>query len=66
LIVGQGEIPLAPLLRAVHESGYRGAYSVEIFSSGVPDPLWSADLSWVITESRAGLERAWREAFLGA
>ncbi len=63
LIVGRGEIPLAPLLRAVHESGYRGAYSVEIFSSGVPDPLWSADLSWVITESRAGLEQAWREAF---
>ncbi|HXT34535.1 MAG TPA: sugar phosphate isomerase/epimerase family protein [Chloroflexota bacterium] len=63
LIVGQGEIPLAPLLRAVHEGGYSGAYSVEIFSSGVPEPLWSADLEWVITESRAGLERAWREAF---
>ncbi|HVC82990.1 MAG TPA: sugar phosphate isomerase/epimerase family protein [Chloroflexota bacterium] len=64
LVVGQGEIPLAPLLRAVNDSGYRGAISVEIFSSGVPDPLWSADLAWVITESRAGLERAWREAFV--
>lgn len=62
LIVGQGEIPLPPLLRAIHESGYRGAYSVEIFSDGVPDPLWKADLSRVITDSRAGLEAAWREA----
>ena len=63
LIPGQGEIPLPPLLRAIHESGYRGAYSVEIFSSGVPDPLWEADLSRVIAESRAGLDRAWQQAF---
>jgi sugar phosphate isomerase/epimerase len=62
LIVGQGEIPLPPLLRAIHESGYRGAYSVEIFSDEVPDPLWKADLSRVITDSRAGFEAAWREA----
>jgi len=63
LIVGQGAIPLPPLLRAIYESGYRGAYSVEIFSHDVPDPLWEADLSQVITDSRAGFEAAWREAF---
>ena len=63
LIVGQGAIPLPPLLRATHESGWRGAYSVEIFSNDVPDPLWEADLVQVITDSRVGLERAWREAF---
>ena len=63
LIPGHGEIPLPSLLRAVHESGYRGAYSVEIFSSGVPDPLWQADLRTVITGSRAGLESAWQQAF---
>ncbi len=62
LIVGQGEIPLPPLLRAIHTGGYSGAYSVEIFSRDVPDTLWDADLSWVITESRDGFERAWREA----
>jgi sugar phosphate isomerase/epimerase len=62
LIVGQGEIPLPPLLRAIHESGYRGAYSVEIFSSGVPDPLWQADLVQVIKDSRAGLDAAWQQA----
>lgn len=63
LIVGQGDIPLPPFLRAVHESGYRGAYSVEIFSSDVPDALWQADLVQVIKDSRAGLVAAWRAAF---
>jgi sugar phosphate isomerase/epimerase len=63
LIVGQGEIPLPPLLRAIHETGFRGAYSVEIFSNDVPNPLWEADLSQVIHDSRAGLDAAWKAAF---
>lgn len=63
VIVGQGEIPLPPLLRAIHESGYRGPYVVEIFSGDVPDSLWKGDLSAVIQESRDGLDRAWSEAF---
>lgn len=65
-IVGQGEIPLPPLLRAIDAAGYTGAYVVEIFSSGVPDALWDTDLEWVITESRAGLDRAWRQAYSAA
>lgn len=63
LVIGQGDIPLAPFLRAVHEAGYRGAYSVEIFSSGVPDALWQSDLVQVIKDCRAGLDAAWRAAF---
>jgi sugar phosphate isomerase/epimerase len=63
LIPGQGEIPLPPLLRAIHESGYRGPYVVEIFSGDVPDSLWEADLAQVIVESRSGLDHAWRAAF---
>lgn len=62
LIVGQGEIPLASLLRAVQKGGYQGAYSVEIFSHDVPDPLWEADLRRVIIDSRVGFDAAWREA----
>ncbi len=61
-IVGQGEIPLPALIRAIHDSGYRGAYVLEIFSSEVPDSLWDAELSGVVSDSRIGLERAWREA----
>jgi sugar phosphate isomerase/epimerase len=63
LIVGQGAIPLPPLLRAIYLGGFRGVYSVEIFSKGVPDALWEGDLERVITESRAGMEAAWRQAF---
>ncbi len=63
LVIGQGAIPLPPLLRAIHESGFRGAYALEIFSGDVPDALWKADLSKVIEDSRAGLEAAWQQAF---
>ena len=63
VIVGEGEIPLPPLLRAIHESGYRGPYVIEIFSGDVPDSLWKGDLASVIRKSRDGLDRAWQEAF---
>jgi sugar phosphate isomerase/epimerase len=62
-IIGQGEIPLPALLHAIHEGGYRDAYALEILSQDVPNPLWDADLSEVIRDSRSGLEKAWREAF---
>lgn len=61
-VVGQGEMPLPDLLQAVHESGYRGAYALEIFSQNVPDSLWESDLSKVITESRSALDRAYSES----
>lgn len=62
-IVGEGEIPLPPLFRAIYESGYRGPYVVEIFSGDVPDSIWERDLSGVIEQCRAGFDRAWQEAF---
>lgn len=64
LIPGQGEIPLPAFLRAVREAGFSGAYSVEIFSRGVPDALWEADLEQVIRDSRAGLDRAWEKSLV--
>ncbi|MGI8825673.1 MAG: sugar phosphate isomerase/epimerase family protein [Chloroflexota bacterium] len=64
LIVGQGDIPLSPFLRTVHETGFDDPYVVEIFSGDVPDSLWKGNLDAVITESRAGVERSWNEAFL--
>ncbi|HZT95595.1 MAG TPA: sugar phosphate isomerase/epimerase family protein [Chloroflexota bacterium] len=59
LIPGDGVIPLPTLLRAIRESGFRGAISVEIFSGEVPDSLWEGDLEEVIRQSRKGLNRAW-------
>jgi sugar phosphate isomerase/epimerase len=64
-VVGQGIIPLPPLLRAIHDSGYRGPYVVEIFSQDVPDSLYDSDLHQLIRDNRAGLDAAWREAFGG-
>ena len=61
-VVGQGEVPMGTVIRAIHEAGYRGAYTLEILSEDVPNPLWEADLSGIIKESRVGLEEAWREA----
>lgn len=63
LVIGAGEIPLAPMLRALHEGGYRGPYSLEIFSGDVPDSLWAGDLEAVIQTSWAGLQTAWEQAF---
>ena len=64
--VGDGEIaPLLPgLLRAISETGYEGAYTLEIFSEEwLPDSLWRGDLSATITRSRAALAQAWQEAW---
>jgi len=59
LIPGDGDIPLAPLLRATREGGFTGAYSIEIFSNGVPDALWKQDLDEVVRRSANGLKQAW-------
>ncbi len=64
LIPGRGEIPLDAFLRAVRQTGYAGAYSVEIFSGDVPDSLWQNDLEQVIQQSRAGLDKAWQESLV--
>ncbi len=63
LSIGHGEIPFPALLRAVHASGFRGPYVVEIFSAGVPDALWEGDLKQLIRDNRANLETLWQAAF---
>jgi len=62
LVPGDGTIPLGRLLRVVHETGYTGACTVEIFSQHVPDSLYQSDLHAVIQRARQGLERAWQDA----
>ena len=65
LVPGQGEIPLPLFLAAVHAAGFRGAYSVEVFSQGVPNALWDGDLEKVIFDSRTGMDAAWAAANIG-
>jgi sugar phosphate isomerase/epimerase len=59
IVPGDGAIPLAKLLRATRETGFTGAYVVEIFSNDVADSLYETDLADVIHRSRAGLDAAW-------
>ncbi len=54
---------LVPLLRAIHDAGFRGAYSVEIFSGDVPDSLWQGDLAQLIRDNRVNFDIAWHAAF---
>lgn len=61
LIPGDGLIPLHDLLHATWEAGFRGACTVEIFSSDVPDSLYDGDLNDLIAASREGLEQAWQK-----
>lgn len=58
-IPGQGEIPLGCLIKAVKDTGYQGAYVLEILSENVPDSLWNQDLELVIEKSREGFMKAW-------
>ena len=61
LIPGDGIIPLGELLHVVHETGYTGACTVEIFSQNVPHSIYQTDLYDVIQRSRKGLEDAWSQ-----
>ena len=62
-VVGRGEIPLAEMLRAFYDAGYRGTYTLELFSRlELPGSLWAGDLADLIVDNRAGLEDAWRRA----
>ena len=63
LSMGHGEIPFPAFLRAIHASGFRGPYVVEIFSAEVPDPLWEGDLRQLIRDNSTNLDAIWQAAF---
>jgi sugar phosphate isomerase/epimerase len=62
LSIGHGEIPFPAFLRAIHASGFRGPYVVEIFSAEVPNPLWEGDLKQLIRDNRTNLDAIWQAA----
>jgi sugar phosphate isomerase/epimerase len=62
--VGKGDMPLPTLLRAIHEAGYRGAYTAELFSDkSLPDSLWNGDLKQLVVDNKEGFDQVWRKAF---
>ena len=51
-------------LRVIHETGYRGPYTLELFSvESLPDSLWKTDMTKLLADNRAGFDAAWRTAF---
>ena len=59
IVPGDGETPLAALMRATRGAGYDGIYAVEIFSDGVPDSLYAGDMEAMLTRCQSGMRDAW-------
>jgi sugar phosphate isomerase/epimerase len=58
---GSGEIPLVKLLKAIHATGYAGAYTLEIFSElDLDDSLWK-DPRRTVIEGRDAFARVWEQ-----
>ena len=56
---GDGVIPLVPLLRAIRDGGYGGAYTLEVFSEiRLEGSLW-ADPRRTVTEGKKAFEKIW-------
>lgn len=62
LVPGDGEIPLAALIKATRATGYARPWVVEIFSNDVPDSLYDVDLEAVVIRCRVGMAAAWAGA----
>ena len=58
---GDGEIPLVPLLQAIRDAGYTGAYTLEIFSEPhLAGSLW-ADPGHTVREGRRRFHQLWEQ-----
>jgi sugar phosphate isomerase/epimerase len=61
--LGQGEIPLAKMIRAVRATGYDGPWVVEILSSlHLDGSLWKSDMDEVLRKNHEAFDRFWRES----
>jgi sugar phosphate isomerase/epimerase len=61
--LGQGEIPLAPMMRAIRQTGYDGPWVVEILSSlHLDGSLWKSDMDEVLRKNHEAFDRLWQES----
>jgi sugar phosphate isomerase/epimerase len=61
--LGQGEIPLAKMIRAIRATGYTGPWVVEILSSlHLDGSLWKSDMDDVLQKNHEAFDRLWRES----
>ncbi|HEU4450821.1 MAG TPA: sugar phosphate isomerase/epimerase family protein [Gaiellaceae bacterium] len=70
VLPGDGVIDLPPILRALREAGWKGAYDLEVFSddgtfgSTYPESLWRERPGEVARRGREAFEREWERAAL--
>jgi len=63
VLPGDGLIDLAAMLKAIDQTGYRGAYCLEIFSDeNLSDSLWKQDFTQVVEKGRKGFFKAWQHS----
>lgn len=62
-ILGEGEIPLAKMMRAIRKTGYSGPWIVELLSSfHLEGSLWKSDMDEMLDKNRTAFERLWAES----
>lgn len=61
--LGAGEIPLAGIMRAIRNTGYDGAWVIEILSSYHLDgSLWKSDMDEVLRKNHEAFDRLWDQS----
>lgn len=61
--LGQGEIPLANMIRAIRATGFEGPWVVEILSSlHLEGSLWKSDMDEVLRKNHEAFDRLWSES----
>jgi sugar phosphate isomerase/epimerase len=61
--LGQGQIPLAPMLRAIRQTGFAGPWVVEILSSlHLDGSLWKSDMDELLRKNHEAFDRLWQES----
>jgi sugar phosphate isomerase/epimerase len=61
--LGEGEIPLARMMRAIRKTGYEGPWVVEILSSlHLDGSLWKSDMEEVLRKNHEAFDRLWDQS----
>lgn len=62
-VLGDGEIPLARIVKAIRATGYDGPWIVELLSSlHLDGSLWKSDMDAMLERNRKAFEHIWSES----
>jgi sugar phosphate isomerase/epimerase len=61
--LGQGEIPLTEMFRAIRQTGFEGPWVVEILSSlHLDGSLWKSDMDEMLRKNHEAFDRLWQQS----